>query len=203
MVTITKSPQPAEPSTHGQTPPPNYAQAPPPDYDPPLPPTYFQPPPPPPPTVIVVQAPPPVEIRATVPAWSTGLYDCFDDVPNCIITSLVPCVTFGQIAEIVDKGSAPCEACAASYAVIALLTGLPCLKSCVYRSKLRREYNLPAEPCNDCMVHCCCELCALCQEYRELQNRGFNMYLGWQGNAETHNQGVTTMAPSVNGGMNR
>ncbi|GJR70011.1 cell number regulator 10 [Tanacetum coccineum] len=36
---------------------------------------------------------------------------------------------------------------------------------------------LADEPCNDFILHCCCELCALCQEYRELKNRGFDMFL--------------------------
>nr|GEW28892.1 auxilin-like protein [Tanacetum cinerariifolium] len=38
------------------------------------------------------------------------------------------------------------------------------------------------QPCNDVFVHCCCEFCALCQEYRELKNRGFEPSLGWEGN---------------------
>ncbi|PPS06883.1 hypothetical protein GOBAR_AA13766 [Gossypium barbadense] len=37
--------------------------------------------------------------------WSSGLCDCFSDWRNCCITCWCPCVTFGQIAEIVDKGS--------------------------------------------------------------------------------------------------
>ncbi|GKV19461.1 hypothetical protein SLEP1_g29722 [Rubroshorea leprosula] len=28
---------------------------------------------------------------------------------------------------------------------------------------------------NDCLVHFCCLPCALCQEYRELRNRGFDV----------------------------
>ncbi|PIN13498.1 hypothetical protein CDL12_13883 [Handroanthus impetiginosus] len=53
------------------------------------------------------QAPPPaVQVRGGVPGpWSTGLCDCFSDVPNCCITWWCPCITFGQIAEIVDRGS--------------------------------------------------------------------------------------------------
>ncbi|KAG8382725.1 hypothetical protein BUALT_Bualt05G0107200 [Buddleja alternifolia] len=38
-------------------------------------------------------------------SWSTGLCDCFSDVPNCCITFWCPCITFEQIAEIVDRGS--------------------------------------------------------------------------------------------------
>jgi hypothetical protein len=30
----------------------------------------------------------------------------------------------------------------------------------------------------DCLVHFCCETCALSQEYRELKNRGFDMGIG-------------------------
>ncbi|KAG5530665.1 hypothetical protein RHGRI_025583 [Rhododendron griersonianum] len=37
--------------------------------------------------------------------WHTGLFDCFDDIPICLITHWLPCITFGQIAEIVDEGT--------------------------------------------------------------------------------------------------
>lgn len=71
-------------------------------------------------------------------------------------------------------------ACAASGALYLLLrfTGFACLYSCCYRSRLRAQYDLEESPCADCLVHCCCEACALCQEYRELKNRGFDMGIG-------------------------
>lgn len=37
---------------------------------------------------------------------------------------------------------------------------------------------LEEKPCQDCLVHWCCETCALCQEYRELTRRGFDLSLG-------------------------
>uniref|UniRef100_A0A6N2N2U4 Uncharacterized protein n=1 Tax=Salix viminalis TaxID=40686 RepID=A0A6N2N2U4_SALVM len=37
-------------------------------------------------------------------AWTTGIFDCLEDPSNAVITALFPCVTFGQIAEIVDNG---------------------------------------------------------------------------------------------------
>nr|GMC85024.1 protein PLANT CADMIUM RESISTANCE 2-like [Ipomoea batatas] len=89
------------------------------------------------------------------------------------------------------------------YCLIAGFIGCPCLYSCSYRSKLRKDYMLPESPCGDCLVHCCCESCALCQEYRELKHRGFNMSLGWEGNMERQNMGVGMTAPGVQGGMNR
>ncbi|KAK2987915.1 hypothetical protein RJ640_003045 [Escallonia rubra] len=130
--------------------------------------------------------------------WSTGLCDCFDDCSNCCVTWCCPCITFGQIAEIVDQGTSSCVACGALYALIAYFTGFACLLSCFYRSKMRRQYMLQEDPCWDFLVHCCCDLCALCQEYRELKHRGFDMALGWQGNMEKQQRGVP-MAPVAMG----
>ncbi|KAI7994437.1 Protein PLANT CADMIUM RESISTANCE 2 [Camellia lanceoleosa] len=135
-------------------------------------------------------------------AWSTDLFDCFDDIPNCCATCLCPCVTFGLIAEIADEGSTPCEASGFMYALIAVLIGSPWIYSCNYRSKIRQQYMLQETPCDDCLVHCFCEPCALCQEYRELKNRGFDMCLGWKGNVEKQNRQIA-MAPTVEVGMTR
>ncbi|XP_061344946.1 protein PLANT CADMIUM RESISTANCE 3-like [Gastrolobium bilobum] len=149
---------------------------------------YHQPPPPPQPT-----------------EWSTGLCDCFSDSNNCCITCWCPCVTFGQVAEIVDKGSTSCGASGALYTLICCVIGCGCLYSCFYRSKMRRQYNLQGSGCVDCLTHCCCEPCALCQEYRELENRGFDMVIGWHGNVEQRSRGVamTETAPRVEPGMSR
>ncbi|CDP00822.1 unnamed protein product [Coffea canephora] len=135
-------------------------------------------------------------------SWATGLCGCFSDVSNCCITCWCPCITFGQIAEIVDKGTTSCGTSGALYGLLAYLTGCACIYSCFYRSKMRRQYMLPESPCGDCLVHFCCETCALCQEYRELKIRGFDMPIGWQGNVEKQNGGVTT-APNFQGVMNR
>ncbi|GMY18245.1 protein PLANT CADMIUM RESISTANCE 2-like [Fagus crenata] len=147
----------------------------------------------------------PFQVQSTAPGlWSTGLCDCCDDVPNCCITCWCPCITFGQIAEIVDRGTTSCAASGALYALIAWITGCGCLYSCFYRSKMRRQYTLEESPCGDCLVHCCCETCALCQEYRELKTRGFDMSIGWQGNVEQRTPGVmAASAPVFQGGMTR
>ncbi|XP_059659165.1 protein PLANT CADMIUM RESISTANCE 2-like [Cornus florida] len=139
--------------------------------------------------------------KSEVP-WSTGLCDCFDDVPNCCMTCWCPCVTFGRVAEIVDRGSTSCAVSGAIYTLIAVVTGCACCFSCCYRSKMRHQYMLQENPCGDCLVHCCCESCALCQEYRELKNRGVDMTIGWQGNAERQNRGME-LPPVFGGGMSR
>ncbi|GAB2269556.1 Protein CADMIUM RESISTANCE 2 [Dionaea muscipula] len=136
--------------------------------------------------------------------WSTGLCDCMSDVPNCCLTCWCPCITFGQIAEIVDKGSTSCGVSGALYAIILGLTGCQWIYSCTYRSKMRLQFGLPAGTCNDCCTHFWCEPCALCQEHRELQHRGFEPSLGWQGNLAKQNQGVgMTNPPMFQGGMTR
>ncbi|KAJ0726950.1 putative PLAC8 motif-containing protein [Helianthus annuus] len=37
--------------------------------------------------------------------WSTGLCDCGKDSSSCCLTCWCPCITFGRIGEIVDKGT--------------------------------------------------------------------------------------------------
>ncbi|KAJ0537682.1 putative PLAC8 motif-containing protein [Helianthus annuus] len=200
--------------------------------------SYDQPPPSRPPPLQVPQyatgipahfvAPQPVKVK-----WSSSLCACCSDVPNCCLTCWCPCITFGQIAEIVDKGNtscgvhgtlyaiiealtccgclyscayrtkmrsqyglkeSPCNDCLVHfccestacgvhgtlYAIIEALTCCGCLYSCAYRTKMRSQYGLKESPCNDCLVHFCCERCALCQEYRELKLRGFDISIGEQ-----------------------
>ncbi|KAJ7967453.1 putative Plant cadmium resistance 2 [Quillaja saponaria] len=149
--------------------------------------------------------PPYISSRSRAPGftrqWSTGLCHCCDNPANCLITCCCPCITFGQIAEIVDRGNSSCAANGFCYGLI-LLTGFACLYSCFYRSKLRGQYDLEEEPCVDCLVHFLCETCALCQEYREIKNQGFDMGIGWEANMDRQSRGVT-LAPIVAPGMRR
>ncbi|XP_012572551.1 protein PLANT CADMIUM RESISTANCE 7-like isoform X2 [Cicer arietinum] len=135
--------------------------------------------------------------------WSTGLCRCLDDPGICLVTCFCPCITFGLIAEIVDKGNSTCTCDGTIYGSLLAMTGLACLYSCYYRSKLRAQYDLPEAPCMDCLVHFCCETCALCQEYRELKNRGFDLSIGWEANMERQRQAVTVAPPIISPAMTR
>ncbi|KAJ8442518.1 hypothetical protein Cgig2_022401 [Carnegiea gigantea] len=104
-----------------------------------------------------------------VAQFSTGL--------RCL-TFWCPCITFGQIAEIVDKGSAPCGVSGTLYTLLLGFTGFQWIYSCMYRSKLKALYGIEDDCCEDCCTHFWCECCALCQEYRELQHRGYDVALG-------------------------
>jgi Cys-rich protein (TIGR01571 family) len=79
----------------------------------------------------------------------------------------------------VDRGATSCGTSGALYALLSYLTGCQWVYSCTYRQKMRAQFGLADAPCGDCCVHCCCETCALCQEYKELTARGFDPDLGW------------------------
>ncbi|EPS59623.1 hypothetical protein M569_15185 [Genlisea aurea] len=161
-------------------------------------------------------------------SWSVGLFDCITDLElreflfhsvtcdgggglRCLdgglsagfMSCFCPCVTFGQISEIVDRGSSSCVLNGALYAWIRHTTCLACCYSCCYRTKLRHQYSIPGSSCGDCCAHFCCEPCALRQEYRELQNRGFDVSLGWEGNLERRekNHREIQISPPVIGDM--
>lgn len=140
-------------------------------------------------------------------AWTTGLFGCGEDWSSCCLTCWCHCIAFGQIAEIADSGSTSCAVSGTLYALLLYFTSFPCFYSCFYRKRVRSKFNLAEEPCGDCLVHFFCEFCALCQEYRELKNRGFDPSLGWAGNLEKHNQSVfqatNATAPPMNQAMTK
>ncbi|MCD7458221.1 hypothetical protein HAX54_037569 [Datura stramonium] len=130
-------------------------------------------------------------------SWKTGLFGCMEDPTNALITACFPCLTFGQIAEIVDSGQTTCTTSGLIYGAI-MFVAMPCIMSCTYRTKLRSQYGLIESPAPDWVIHCFCECCALCQEYRELHLRGLDPSIGWQGNQAWKQ---ATMVPPVHQAM--
>ncbi|KAL3501924.1 hypothetical protein ACH5RR_036373 [Cinchona calisaya] len=128
--------------------------------------------------------------------WSTGLCDCFSDCRSCCLTCFCPCVTFGRNAEIADRGQSSCCMCGCLFCLLNayLHGGLSWLIGMGYRTKIRRQYGISGDGCADCLTHFCCQPCALCQEYRELQFQGFDVLAGWDANVSKQTRGVT-MAP--------
>ncbi|XP_048140678.1 protein PLANT CADMIUM RESISTANCE 8-like isoform X3 [Rhodamnia argentea] len=89
--------------------------------------------------------------------WSTGLFDCHEHKMN---------------------------ACPLGSYIYLLMMSALCtqwLMGSKYRSKLRRRYNLVEAPYGDVISHIFCPYCALCQEFRELKNKGLDPSLGWNG----------------------
>ncbi|XP_010265197.1 PREDICTED: protein PLANT CADMIUM RESISTANCE 6-like [Nelumbo nucifera] len=152
---------------------------------------YKTPPGPPQPGIPVVQYP-----MVPTEGWKTGLFDCMDDPTNTLITFFFPCLTFGQVAEIVDNGQTSCGTSGLLYGLVLGFIGLPCIYSCTYRTKLRSKFGLVESPAPDWVTHFLCEYCALCQEYRELQLRGLDPSIGWLANvARQQQQAQVQMVP--------
>ncbi|ONI32091.1 hypothetical protein PRUPE_1G347800, partial [Prunus persica] len=107
-------------------------------------------------------------------------FNCGGDICTCCIACFLPCITFGQIAEVVDEGQKSCL-CHCILYVLFSTYHLQRTYSSKYRGIMRKKFGLPEEPCWDCCVHCLCEPCALSQEYAELKFRGFNPSKGWTG----------------------
>lgn len=121
----------------------------------------------------------PAVVGAEEGEWATEVCGCCSDCDLCCQTCWCPCVTFGQIADIVDEGHSPCCVQATVYGLLCTI-GIPCVYSFLWRGKMRRRFQLKKGCCGDFCVHCCCEGCALCQEHRELRSRGLDPSLGWQ-----------------------
>jgi len=102
------------------------------------------------------------------PEWKNSLFGCFSDLGSCIITCFLPCVQYGMNYEKVHHSGCCSQAC------VFFCLSQCCLNCCVHkdlRSDIRRKYNIE-EGCGDCLTTCFCSPCAICQEARELKDRG-------------------------------
>ena len=108
--------------------------------------------------------------------WHDGLFECINDLPICCYGCCCMYCLFGSNAQNLNN-QIGClgQTCLAFVVdlVAAIVTGVGC--SCFVtmtgRTILRNKYGLPASPCGDCISHCCCQSCSLCQEAREIQHR--------------------------------
>ncbi|XP_024022552.1 protein PLANT CADMIUM RESISTANCE 8 [Morus notabilis] len=113
--------------------------------------------------------------------WSTGLFDCHENQTNAVMTAFFPCVTFGQIAEVLDGGEMACHLGSFIYLLMMPALCSQWIMGSKYRTKLRKKYGLVEAPYTDVISHVFCSCCSLCQEFRELKIRGLDPALGWNG----------------------
>ncbi|KAL8458303.1 hypothetical protein ACS0TY_035140 [Phlomoides rotata] len=118
--------------------------------------------------------------------WDSGLFDCHLDQTNAVMTALLPCVTFGQIAEVLDATEpSPGSLLTCPFgSLLYMLSMTLCANGLIgstYRKKLRNRYGLVEAPYGDMMSHLFCPCCSLCQEFRELKKRDLDPALGWKG----------------------
>merc|ERR1719171_1080886 len=132
-------------------------------------------------------------------SWSTGLFDCFTDMPSCFVGCLLPCVLYGDNAVITQIQSqfevsvvllyALCPCSIALFASMAICPGYMYATTPIYwlcmqtlfmdqfldnRKTIKEAYNIQEEACcgRSYLIHMFCLSCALCQEARELKIRG-------------------------------
>uniref|UniRef100_A0A0V0I6C0 Putative cell number regulator 1-like n=1 Tax=Solanum chacoense TaxID=4108 RepID=A0A0V0I6C0_SOLCH len=141
--------------------------------------------------------------------WSTGLFDCFSDIKNCFITCLCPCVTFGQVDEILSQGQMTWWEAALMFG---LLEAFCCQASLVFawyhRVQFRKKYNLMGNLFSEFAITLICMRLVLCQNYRQLNKLGFDVALGWKANKKKQRRiasqnAVQFVPPMANPGMFR
>jgi len=100
--------------------------------------------------------------------WKNSLCGCFDDMGSCCLTWCCPCIQYGKNYEKVHNSG-----CFSQCFLWCCLSccGLQCCLHKELRSDVRQRYGLP-EGCGDCLTTWCCGPCAICQEARELKDRG-------------------------------
>ncbi|XP_039174070.1 protein PLANT CADMIUM RESISTANCE 2 isoform X2 [Eucalyptus grandis] len=147
--------------------------------------------------------------------WSSGLFSCFDDVPTCCLSFWCPCITFGQIAFArIEEGSTLLDLLTR----IGFCCSMPCARSYLHSDRLvdrvrlllllllphQDETAIPAarESLRRLLSPFLLRICALTQEYCELEKCGFDMSIGWYMNMKRQNRGIP-MAPVPPGGMMR
>ena len=70
-------------------------------------------------------------------SWAHGMFSCCHDLSTCCIASFVPCVTFGQTAEMSGQGSCCC------YGLLAFVPCLSIFLLCQQRGIIREKEDIP------------------------------------------------------------
>ena len=95
--------------------------------------------------------------------WSHSLFLCCDDCGLCVITSLLPCITFGMNARTAGVGSCPL------YTVCCLVPVVNCVLLQRVRTAIRMRYGLSGSAFNDFLLGCLFAPCTILQEAKELK----------------------------------
>ncbi|XP_075248144.1 uncharacterized protein LOC142341136 [Convolutriloba macropyga] len=99
--------------------------------------------------------------------WSSGLFECFNDMTICLLAWCVPCFIQGKIAETVG------ESCIL-HGILCLIPPLDWICAATIRGKVRENKGIEGSFMGDCCVIMCCAGCALAQEGREMNAMGIS-----------------------------
>ncbi|KAI3427843.1 uncharacterized protein J3R85_009076 [Psidium guajava] len=104
--------------------------------------------------------------------WQADLFGCCTEPCLSFKTCLYPCGMFAKIANVVSRGEISRELAVNNVLALSLISGCCCYTCCV-RRKLRELFNIQGSLCDDFLTHLMCCCCAMVQEWRELELRGF------------------------------
>mmetsp|Transcript_29634 Transcript_29634/g.52895 ORF Transcript_29634/g.52895 Transcript_29634/m.52895 type:complete len:106 (-) Transcript_29634:695-1012(-) len=98
--------------------------------------------------------------------WEQPLFGCLQDLGSCLVVACVP------------GGACYCQATSVSLATgdscivpCLCIMCLGCIGAAINRSSIRNHYIMEGSIIGDCLVHCLCGPCAICQEVREVRTR--------------------------------
>lgn len=98
--------------------------------------------------------------------FDEGLCGCLSDITSCLIACLVPGGVCGIQAKAVNKATG--EGMLVPF-IFPCFTG--CIGAAFNRGKIRDKYHLEGNYITDCLLEMLCPLCAVTQEYREVNRR--------------------------------
>lgn len=104
--------------------------------------------------------------------WEADLFCCLREPCLSLKTCIYPCGTFSKIANAVTEGKISREQAINTLMAHSIFCGC-CCYSCCIRKKLRETFNIQGGSCDDFLTHLMCCCCAMVQEWRELELRGF------------------------------
>lgn len=98
--------------------------------------------------------------------WDESLCGCCSSKCFCILVMFLPIFMPCYQGWIINKATG--ENCFSATLCPLLLC---CLGAGMNRGKIRDRYLIDGSFCEDCLLHCFCAPCALCQEYREVMSK--------------------------------
>ncbi|XP_021618716.1 protein MID1-COMPLEMENTING ACTIVITY 1 isoform X1 [Manihot esculenta] len=104
--------------------------------------------------------------------WQVDLFDCCEEPCLSLKTCIYPCGTFSRIANVVSKGEISRERAVNDLMAYAIFCGCCCYTCCI-RRKIRHIFNIEGGSFDDFLTHLMCCCCAMVQEWREIEVRGF------------------------------
>ncbi|OAA58028.1 DUF614 domain containing protein [Niveomyces insectorum RCEF 264] len=108
-------------------------------------------------------------------AWHESFFGCCMPIDLCLMTYCLPCVTFGKTHHRLRK-DANLEGYEPINTSCLLLCGSACvglhwIPMAMQRADVRAKYNLQGDCLVDLATSCCCALCSLVQQEKEVAYR--------------------------------